>query len=149
MVDSILDCDQDGYERYFRENPDIVNRLAFEVAIDEFNAATLALYRAPNREALWTMALGDFRTADEYRAFCNTVAAFARGEMRCVVESWEKTYDGKDICVRDTVFIPTETQHNWARVVHMLEDVTARKGTGTNAIVPDPPVPPDDPHIDG
>lgn len=63
------------------------------------------MYGAPNAQALWEMVEKDANADWEYRTFCATLAAFARGETRFVIEEWEKRYDGSSILVRDTVFI--------------------------------------------
>ena len=113
-----------------------MEQLADEVMIDEFNATILALYRAPRRGAFWSMAVADFLTHREYRAFRDTAAGFAHGETRCIVEAWGKSHLGNDILVRDTVFFPTESRHDWGRVVHMVEDITVRMHAGITVLAP-------------
>ena len=105
-------------------NPRLVQQLADNTRILEFNVATPQMYRAPGREEFWVFANNDFLIEEEFEAYIDTVTAFAQGQTRIVVKGWEKTWDGDQIYVRDTVFIPRDHLQDWGRVLHITEDIT-------------------------
>ena len=111
-------------ESHLLEHPDVLERLAWEVSVVDFNLATVETYRAPSKQAFWDRAIASFQTEGEWEAFRKSVVAFARGEVKVTTQAWEKTYDGRDLYVRDTVFIPQDHRDSWARVIRAVEDIT-------------------------
>ena len=126
-IDKLREQGIEDFNTYFRAERALTERLADDTLILDFNEPTLAIYGASSKEEFWPFANHDFQTDDEYLAYCDALAAFARGETKCVVFGWEKTFDGNQIYVRDTVYIPDEYYDTWARVVHTTEDITERK----------------------
>ena len=111
-------------EAHLLERPELLERLAWEVSVVDFNDATVETYRAPDKASFWPMAIQNFTSDSHWDAFRQCVSAFARGETRVKVQAWESTYDGRDIFVRDTLFIPERHRHDWGRVVRAVEDIT-------------------------
>jgi len=115
------------FDLYFKLNPDVLEDLARQVHIIDFNEQTVDLYRAPSREAFKDMADSDFSTEDELIAFRDMLTSFAMGDNSFVIEAWEQTHDKQQICVRNTAFIPDRFRDDWSRVIHALEDITEGK----------------------
>ena len=127
VIDRIKEAGVEDINTYFHTNPIVTRYLADETTILDFNAATVGMYRAPSKAEFWPFADDDFMTEDEFRMYADTVAAFARGENKCSTFGWEKTFDGEEIYIRDTVFIPDEFSETWERVVHATEDISAQE----------------------
>ncbi len=125
MLAALARREIDDLERYLLNNRGLVEKLAWEVRLRAFNAATLQLYRAPSEEALLQLSGGEFGTDDQFTAYCATLAALARGEHLVIVEAWHKAYDGTRIYVRDTVFVPDKFRGSWGRVLHTAQDITS------------------------
>ena len=113
------------FERYFADRPQLVQGLALDVEVLDFNTAAVSMYGAPDAASTRRM-LQTTATKSGQRAFRATLAALARGNTRFVVEEWDQRYDGSAILVRDTVFIPEEFHASWLRVMHTTEDITER-----------------------
>ncbi len=129
VIDQLQTEEIENFSSHFRTDKALTERLAQKTSILNVNAKTLQMYRATGQKEFGLFANNNFLTDDKYPAYCDTLAAFARGEPHCVVSSWEKTLDGDDIYVRDTVFIADEYHDTWAQVVHTKEDITSRKQT--------------------
>ena len=115
------------FDLYFKLNPDVLENLARQVSVIDFNEQTVDLYRAPSRDEFRAMAESDFSTEDELIAFRDMLTSFAMGDNSFVIEAWEQTYDKQQICVRNTAFIPDRFRDEWSRVIHALEDITEGK----------------------
>lgn len=126
VIEGLREKGLQDIDGFLGANSELVHQLARDVEVVDFNAATVAMYRAPDKESLWKMIDGDPQRKWEFQTFCTILAAFIRGETRFVVEAWETAVDRSDIFVRDTVIIPDDFLHDWARVVHTTEDVTER-----------------------
>jgi diguanylate cyclase (GGDEF)-like protein/PAS domain S-box-containing protein len=113
------------FDRYFRDRPELVSSLSWDLQVLAFNAAAVSMYGAPDEKAMWEMVAREAHADWEFRTFCITVAAFARGETRFAINEWKKKYDGSPIYVCDTVFVPDEFHKSWLRVVRTTEDITA------------------------
>lgn len=95
------------------------------------NSAAVKMYRAPNSYALCKVTNEAFDSEGEVDNFCRTLAAFADGQYSVTVEGWERTFDGDEIYIRDTVVIPEAFRSDWQRVIHTTEDRTAEWRTET------------------
>ena len=127
LIEGVIKSDGATLNRFFRDSPDLVCRIAGLVQVLDHNETTALMYRAPRKATFRRLAEADFLTRDEYLAFCDTLAALARGETRFSVHGWERTFDGNRIYVRDTVFVPEPYRETWSRVVHASEDESERK----------------------
>ena len=124
LLDGVQETGVEGYARFFRDDPQFTANIARHTDVLDVNAATLSLYHAPNKSAFRPRADQDFVTESEYFAYCDVLTAFASGETRVTVECWEKTFDGKQILIRDTVYIPEAYRDTWGLVIHAVEDIT-------------------------
>ena len=124
LVDRLKSNGVVDVETHLLNQPELLERIAWEVVVVDFNDATVDTYRAPDKASFWPIAIQNFATTSHWDAFRQSVSAFARGETKVVVQAWEKTYDGGDIFVRDTLFIPPRYRDDWARVVRVVEDIT-------------------------
>ncbi len=115
------------FARYFRDHRDVAREIFIEFSLVSFNPASLAFYRAPDEETVWADYGREPKSDEELDAYIGPVIAFAEGETRCLVEDWEDTYDGGRIYTNTTIFIPSEFQDSWSRVVCVVQDASERK----------------------
>jgi len=116
----------DDLASYLSAHPDAVGRFIPLVRVLDVNSATLALHRAPNREALLG-DLGKTLTAAASAAFQRQLLAIWRGEWELTVESQVRTLDEH---TRDVIVhwgVPAGHRDRFDRVIVALEDITERK----------------------
>jgi diguanylate cyclase (GGDEF)-like protein/PAS domain S-box-containing protein len=114
------------FDAYFQSHPDVLQRIAGTNRVVDVNPAAIRMYGTPERASFRPFG-GASQTEDELRAYRRVLSALASGETDVVVEVWEKTYDGADICVRDSVVIPNGFTDSWERVIHTAEEITQGK----------------------
>lgn len=131
-VDTLRQRDLDDFRAHLLRNPEFARKLAWEIRVVGFNAATMKLYRAPSRDAIWQMVAGEVLGEGVFEAFCATLAGFCRGAHEFVTEGWQTAYDGTRLYLRDIAYIPAEHRDDWACVVHVIEDVTSSHRQSSN-----------------
>ena len=113
------------FARHLTKNRDELRRIFEAIRPIDANRACVEIFRAPNNKALFGAVLDDFDMWAEH--YIREVAALAAGETRIELEFDLKAFDGTEITVLFSTFIPTAHTDSWALVVTAMQDVTERK----------------------
>jgi PAS domain S-box-containing protein len=126
LIDGLTAEGVTDLRRYFEETPDALAALPDLIVCLAFNQATVDLYRAESKAALWR-EIDALSASMSWKYFGGVLAELAEGKPFVFHESVDRTVDGADIWVNERINIPDEARDDWSRVVLTLEDVTQRK----------------------
>ncbi len=127
VIDRMIEDGISDFRTYFEAHGNLIYTMAYEVEVLDFNAATVEIYRAPSKQAFWSMAQDDFLTLGEFDMFLETLVRLAQGETKIVVEGLEQAFDDSKGFIRDTVFLPSPYRGDWGRVIHVVEDISEQR----------------------
>lgn len=108
---------------YFIDYPEQLKYLATMVEIHDVNWASVALYRAPSKQALIDTTWGATMTDNELSAFGDQIAAFASGKIAITTENRESCFDGKPLWIRSRVVIHPKHLEDWSLVLFAVFDI--------------------------
>lgn len=125
-LDDLRAAGVDDVERYFHDNPDVVQHCASLVKIVNVNQATATLFGAADKAAL-LHGLDSFFVEQSLASFADELIAFLHRQRRFESEIVGRKLNGELI---DTLFQATLVsgyEETWGKVFIMATDITARK----------------------
>ncbi len=126
MVDRLAAEGVTDFEAYFRTEEGKVQDLPRMIQFIDFNARTVELYGAADKEEIYRN-FDAFLASLDWRTVATAVSAFAAGRPMSSQECRERTLDGREIWVREVYQLPDDDDGSWSRVVVTIEDITQRK----------------------
>ena len=125
IIDKLRDDGVTDFESYFADHPDVVLEFYNTIEVLDVNQTTAEIYNAPDMDALLE-ASAEFDRFDDLEAFAGMLAAVACGDAHVPFLCREKTFDGREIVMRNIVHILPEGRNDWSRVIVTVEDDTAQ-----------------------
>ena len=121
---------QDGaadLARHLDANPEFLVEL-YELSgyKTEISRATLAMYQAPNKEAL-QKDRGERITAEELSMVGDIMLSFLSGKWNQEFEGPHMLADGEIIHVHSRLVMPPRHRDDWSRVIYAIDDISERK----------------------
>ena len=113
-------------DRYFRQHPSAVKKCTKMVKVTEVNQASLALYRASNKEEL-LIGIDTFFSRVTYDTFRTMLVALAAGQIPYECETVNLTLLGDKVHLWLKLSIAPEYGATWSRVLVSIMDITALK----------------------
>ena len=113
------------FEAYFDENPEEVIHLSSLVKVVDVNLASVALHRAPSKEALMS-GLAQTFGEDSLIVFKKELLAFISGAQTFSHDSRVYTLDGQAIDINISVNIATNATETWDKFFVSIVDITER-----------------------
>ena len=124
IVDELRGLQIDDLEEYLMAHPKLLDEINEQAIVTNFNAATLVMYDAPNREAFEEFEDSGGLQANDISGMARTAAALASGEVRFTTQNVERDFHGNEMVVRDSVFVPVDHRNDWKRVMRTTENIT-------------------------
>jgi PAS domain S-box-containing protein len=114
------------FRKYFENNPEAVARCVEMVRIVDVNQATLALFKARNKDEL-LRGLSQVFGEETYDVFKEELIALADGHTRFESERLMRTLKGRKKYIYLTLAIAPGFEATWSRILLSIIDITKRK----------------------
>jgi len=128
MINGLMASGVADLNRYLVERPDVLQELVSAIRMNRINKATLALYRARNKEDLAAHLSPASLSEEEWRNYRLWIVSFASGESGTYLnETVSRRKQGGQVHTRIISAIVPEHRRDWKRVVTTVGDVSDRK----------------------
>ena len=117
----------DGLKLFLIENPQVTKQLDLLIEVLTVNDTTVSMFDLPNKSAWFDREHSGVGSESLRREFCRALSILPTGESYVTMESWAKTFSGRNIYARGQLFIPEVHRESWSRMITSTEDFTQRK----------------------
>ncbi|MSP43981.1 MAG: hypothetical protein EXR08_11580 [Alphaproteobacteria bacterium] len=128
MINTLIASGVRDLNRHLVEHPEGLQALVGAIRMNRINKATLALYRALNKEDLAAHLAPARLSEEEWRNYRMWIVSFASGESGTYLnETVSRRKQGGQVHTRVISAVVPEHRHDWKRVVTTISDVSDRK----------------------
>ena len=136
VVDKLRSKGEVDLEKYFVDNPKILQDLVKQTRITSVNEALLRIHEADSEEAFLAGEndVDDWWNAQWVEYYAKEIAALASDEKYHSAERADSRLDGSYFETRSIVTVVRGYEDSWERVITIHEDITDRKEAETRLI---------------
>ncbi len=126
IIDGLREEGVSDFRIYFNEHPEAIGHCLSHVKIIDINQATLRLYKAESKEALFR-ELGGIFTAKSMEVFKEELIALCEGRTTFKSEMFSQAIDGSEVHKEVLLVIVPGYEETWAKVLISDYDITELK----------------------